>query len=78
MNIIKAAENTRNQIGAISSNRDSEGCTLEHAAWMLDGIIAGYIQHEKAHRWLGYAQALMVLQLEVMDLREMKSINKNA
>ena len=57
--------------------RDSSGNSIEHARWMLSGIIEGYIQHEKAHRWLGYAQALIVM-LGESSLDEMKRINQRA
>ena len=62
MNIQKAAEL---MLGRVDSSkywisRDQQGRTVGHAMWMLTGIIEGYIQHEKAHRWLGYAQGILV------------------
>ena len=57
--------------------RDSAGKTKEHAAWLLEGIASGYVQHEKAHRWLGYAQALLVID-KIASLDDMKAINRGA
>lgn len=45
-----------------------------HIQWMLDGIILGYIQHEKAHRWLGWAQAAICIHQEI-ELSELKKVN---
>ena len=77
MNIIKAAEHTLEHIKTYDVLRDPYGLTLEHAAWMLHGIIGGYIQNEKAHRWLGYAQAMLVL-IKIVTLAEIKYLNKEA
>ena len=54
--------------------RDPDGLGTEHAMWMLNGIFEGYIQNEKAHRWLGYAQGILVAS-EVVSLDDMKNIN---
>lgn len=54
--------------------RDPDGLGIEHAMWMLQGIFEGYIQHEKAHRWLGYAQGALVAS-ETVSLDDMKRIN---
>lgn len=59
------------------SERDIHGKSVEHAIWMLTGIVEGYIQHEKAHRWLGYAQAVLV-QHDVISLEQCKEINERA
>ena len=48
---------------------------LYHITWMLEGIIAGYIQHEKAYRWLGWAQAILVSR-GITNVHTMKRINK--
>ena len=60
-----------------SYQRDAGGKSIEHAHWMLIGIAQGYVQHEKAHRWLGYAQALLISG-HVTTLEEMKAINRRA
>lgn len=58
------------------------GNTLEHAVWMLEGISDGYIQYEKAHRWLGWAQCLVVVLTSDagvgIRLEHMKCINKDS
>jgi len=41
---------------------------------MLNGIILGYITDEKAHRWLGWAQAV-VCAYEYTTLEDLKVIN---
>lgn len=76
MNVETAAERTLTQVKG-TMERDPEGKTIEHARWMLGGIIAGYIQHEKAHRWLAYAQAIIVLNGSA-TLNDMKAANKAA
>ncbi len=76
MNPQKAAEHVLCTLN-VRSVRDPDGSTVEHARWMLDGIAFGYVQHEIAHRWLGYAQAILVLNGEV-TLDEMKTINKQS
>lgn len=57
--------------------RSPVGVGSGHAIWMLDGIQKGYIQREKAHRWLGYAQALLVSG-GILTLDEVKTINREA
>lgn len=73
MNVQKAAKATlkehKGEVLFVGS-----GDTAEHARWMLEGISKGYIQHEKAHRWLGYAQAILVME-DSGTLSEMKIIN---
>ena len=62
MDIVEVAQKTRECAGSVSyAKQDVDGATLEHAIWMLQGIIEGYVTGEKAHRWLGYAQALVVV-----------------
>ncbi len=60
-----------------TAKRDVDGVTIEHALWMLGGIAEGYVRGEKAHRWLGYAQALLVI-LDVTTLEIMKQRNRSA
>ncbi|MEW8051292.1 MAG: hypothetical protein AB2754_15900 [Candidatus Thiodiazotropha endolucinida] len=48
-----------------------------HVAWMLDQIESGQVSGEKAHRWLGWAQAAVV-HANAGTLDEMKHINKAA
>jgi len=78
MNVVNAAANTLTFIGAdVVARRAEGGHRIEHAKWMLQGISRGYIQHEKAHRWLGYAQGLLVM-MSVASLHDMKEANKHA
>lgn len=58
------------------AHKDDRGTTIEHARWLLEGISLGYVQHKKAHRWLGYAQALLVMHGDA-TLDDMKKINKD-
>ncbi|MBW2675105.1 MAG: hypothetical protein JRD89_17130 [Deltaproteobacteria bacterium] len=81
MNVQKAAREMRQIIKncdpAFEPARSEDGKGVDHALWMLEGIIAGYIQHEKGHRWLGYAQAICVVE-EVGTLDDMKQTNVSA
>lgn len=63
--------------GKFAFQRDKYGRTIGHAMWMLRGIAEGYIQHGKAHRWLGYAQGLLVTHGEI-SLEDAKRLNKEA
>lgn len=56
---------------------DNEDVSLVHAVWMLNGIILGYIQNDKAHRWLGYVQGIMACH-NVATVKQMKEVNKRA
>ena len=76
MDTNKAARLTSEVFGG-RATRDPDGKSIEHAAWMLQGIAMGYVQHEKAHRWLGYAQAIFVAE-ELLTLNDVKEINKSA
>ena len=73
MDIVKAAENTLVHVSE-ALGRDASGKSIAHAVWMLAGISLGYIQDEKAHRWLGYAQGLLVVH-GVLGLPEVKKAN---
>lgn len=81
MDIKKAAESTleiMNKPYWPEEKRDrDEPDSYYYVEWMLRGIIDGYIQHEKAHRWLGWAQAIILVQQGV-DLDQLKLINKRA
>lgn len=77
MNTVIAAENALTFIAQdVIACRDEDGRTLSHAKWMLEGITSGYIQYEKAHRWLGYAQAILVGR-KVASLSDMKRANQH-
>ncbi len=40
--------------------KDPEGLGIEHIKYMLNEIATEKVQGEKAHRWLGYAQGVLV------------------
>ena len=86
MNIKKAAALTRDFLAPLSMEYFNNGNAMitreepaskDHLLWMLDGIGFGYIQHEKAHRWLGYVQGVMAAR-ECVDLETLKKINKKS
>lgn len=79
MDAQKAAGNTLKAIpGTLPViARSEEGTGTSHALWMLKGIEDGYIQHDKAHRWLGYAQGLLVSEA-YLTLEACKNANKEA
>ena len=56
-------------------NVSAEPDSFEHVQWMLKGIIDGYIKGEKAHRWIGWAQAVIHIHQEDMPLETFKEIN---
>jgi hypothetical protein len=79
MNIKKAAEETLEHLNPTAWEKDARLSTnasgYDHIEWMLKGIAEGYIQYEKAHRWLGWAQACIFIQQHV-PLETFKKINK--
>ena len=75
MDIQLAAERTLEMVEPEGPSRDDDGRTVAHAIWMLQGIVEGYIQYEKAHRWLGYAQAILVVAGRA-ELGQMKHANR--
>jgi len=78
MNVKEAAALTLDEIeGQVVAERRPSGKGVEHARWMLNGILSGYVEQEKAHRWLGYAQGIIVGS-NAATLDEMKAANKRA
>lgn len=77
MNVQKVAEGIISKMGSSVAEFDADGVGTGHALWMLQGIAKGYIQYEKAHRWLGYAQSALV-HADAVSLFEMKEANKNS
>lgn len=82
MNLQKAANLTSKKIirkycNGIKILQSEEGNTPSHAMWMLEGIDLGFISGDKGHRWLGYAQAILVMHGH-LSLDEAKEINKEA
>jgi len=56
---------------------DDEGRGIGHAWWMLNEVKIGGVVGRKAHRWLGYAQGILV-QTELAELKTMQDINGKA
>lgn len=76
MNTQQAAQKILDTL-SVRPERDQHGQTIEHARWMLEGIALGYVQHDKSHRWLGYAQAILVCS-DTNTLDQMKQVNKES
>lgn len=81
MNLQKVAEQTltaaRSKQPLLEPVRSEAGTGSAHAAWMLHGISMGYLHGDKAMRWLGYAQGVLV-ELEILSLPYVKKINAGA
>ena len=56
------------------SERQTEGNTIPHAEWIVEQVAKGNVCGDKAHRWLGYGQGVLVV-LGVMTLSQAKLIN---
>ena len=52
----------------------NDPASLKHLNWMLCEMCTGRVTKEKAHRWLGYIQGVLVAQCH-MTLDEAKEIN---
>ncbi|NOX49193.1 MAG: hypothetical protein GXP16_01485 [Gammaproteobacteria bacterium] len=52
----------------VTPKRSDDGKGIRHACWMLEGIASKYVQNDKAHRWLGYAQAIIILSGELPSI----------
>lgn len=59
------------------AGRSEYGTGAHHAFWMLAEIAYSRVTGRKAHRWLGYAQGLLVAA-GVLDLERAKLANKAA
>lgn len=57
--------------------KDPEGRGIKHVKFMLNEIASERVKHEKAHRWLGYAQGMLVSS-ESFTLDQCKQINVEA
>lgn len=61
----------------VKKARRARGRGIEHAKWLLVEVATGQVKGNKAHRWLGYAQAILV-EYRVMSLNDAKNANKKA
>lgn len=78
MDVVKASVSTFSSIKSKQDiGRDPLGKSVSHALWMLKRISKGFIVDERAHRWLGYAQGLLVVHGE-LTLDEVRNINLEA
>ncbi len=78
MNITKVAKLTQNILQTTPRNQVTIwDVDYTHLNWMLNEIIAGYVQHDKAHRWLGFIQGAMTAQ-GVTTVEQLKQVNKNS
>lgn len=59
----------------LSKEESSHGDSGRHAKWMLERIAVGEIAGDKAQRWLGYAQGMLVAK-GYFTLQNMKDFNK--
>ena len=75
MNIKTVAKNTNKLVAEISMPLSPESVSKKHVMWMLGEIENGNVVGEKAHRWLGWAQAAAVSRGDA-TLEEMKMINR--
>ena len=76
MNMEEAAKMTRDLLGEGTGVRHpGSESSSSHLCWMLNGIIQGYIQNEKAHRWLGFVQGALVVR-DLATVEDLKGINK--
>ena len=56
------------------SDRSLDGKGINHAVWMLEEVKHCRVKAEKAHRWLGWAQAILVYE-GAATLEQCKTIN---
>lgn len=59
------------------AERSETGEGMNHCLYMLQQIRLGFVSGEKAHRWLGWAQC-MIVHAGMGSLRMMKEINLEA
>lgn len=62
---------------SVNGRQNPYGEGWPNAVWMLCGIRDGYIKGLKAHRWLGYAQGVLVQAGEI-SLQGCEDVNRTA
>ena len=80
LKIINKAENDHVSMyeeDEFETSHVDNACSKEHIKRMLKGIIGGCVQHEKALRWLCWAQSIICRQ-GLASLEELKLINKES
>jgi hypothetical protein len=75
--VAAAAMYTLDAADAPPARRSGDGDGPEHASWMLHEIVNQRIAGRKAHRWLGYAQGILVAA-DWLTLEQAKLANKRA
>lgn len=80
MNIIAAAKVTRKYVNYVcegpNPDKDFKDPTLQlsHQLDILESIIAGEVEGEKAHRWFGWAQGVLAAN-GIGDMNVFRAIN---
>jgi len=74
INIILAAERTKEFLPVPDTAVDIESVTSSHLEYMLESIISSKVKNEKAHRWLGWVQGIICCK-GAATLTQMKNIN---
>ena len=77
MNIKTAAHFTRMRIDATKVPQDNDEYGKSHLHYMVDQIVHGKVTGEKAHRWLGFLQGVIVANGGA-TLEQVKQINVEA
>lgn len=74
MNVIRVAADLHQFIEGKDWDGANPHSTWVHLRWMLTGIMNKSVAGEKAHRWIGYVQGVLVAY-NAASLEEMKRIN---
>ena len=77
MNVQRAAQRTVDSFVAAVPRQDASTrpkATLAHLRWMNDRIQSSEVSGEKAHRWLGWMQAVVYLGGRA-TIEQLKQVN---
>ncbi len=82
MNVKTAAMKLRDLLSEMNQQNDIEvakkqECDIIHLVWMCYEIINGHVKSDKAHRWIGYIQGVLVMR-NLTTLEKMKELNKTS
>jgi len=75
--VVEAAANSLILLLGCITHGDLGPLSVEHASMMLWSIVCGEVKGDKAHRWLGWAQAVICFRGGA-NLEHLKSINQDA